>query len=296
MAPTSRADDGPGHDDDGWVRVVGDGVEVVVPEPQRLQLLDALADRALRFPEDVMVQVQEPTGPRDLPDGELRWLLDDAARACRDALEEPGAALADEEAAELAQAAAVLATIWSIALQAADQAPAPTDVAWVGALGRLAADCEDMFTTRIRRQAGGTYSLRWGVVDRRVVRRTLEALRAMVDGDDPAITRLFPTAYGSDEERNAGWDVLVRGELIERRQASMDIAESLLGRRTCDDEELAALMRCCNDARLVLGTRLDVGEDGTPAEGGPEQLADEFAYERLGHLVAQAVEALEGDL
>src|SRR4051794_18111478 len=123
-----------------------------------------------------------------------------------------------------------------------------------------------MQLTTIRSRRDGTFTIRWGVLDRELLAHVVGELRELVTSDDPSVTRLFPSAYGSDDERNAGWDVLARGELVASRLATLDVVDALIGRRHADADEIDALMRTVNDARLVLGSRLDVTEEGPPDE------------------------------
>ena len=66
----------------------------------------------------------------------------------------------------------------------------------------------------------------------------------------------------------------------------------MIEQRFLDEEELSALMRALNDARLVLGNRLDVQEEhhGIPADHpDPELYA---LYLHLTGMLGQVLEAL----
>lgn len=292
------------HDDDdgSWVEPDDDGGFVVDVEPGLLPMMtERLAHGSTAFSTELTVQVEGADGPRELRRDEIAKLIDDASSTCHDVLVRSPTTIDQTAAVELTQAAALLTTVWSLGLQADD--PDGDDLrremAWVASIGKLAADCEDMFVTRFRPRADGSFTLRWSVVDRAVVREAIADLRSLLTTDDPAIRRLFPAAYGSDAERNAGWDVLMRGELIERRLEALTVAETLMRRRRATADELSAFMRCINDARLVLGTRLDVDEDGLP--GGSDRLggatrSDRLVYESLTHLLGRTVDALETGL
>lgn len=158
------------------------------------------------------------------------------------------------------------------------------------------------FTPRIRRRGIDRYRISLPEAERDVLATLIPQMRELLVSDDPALTRLFPTAYPDDPERDAGFHALVRDELIEHRFASLDVVEETLAAAAdgtdVDGETLASWMRSLNDLRLVLGTRLDVGEDDDPADLGhdqPEAPAWSL-YHYLGMLVSFIVDALAEDL
>src|SRR5690606_31751849 len=109
--------------------------------------------------------------------------------------------------------------------------------------------------------------------------------------------RLFPPAYPDDPERDAGYQVLTRDELLEHRLAALDVVESTLdGKGDLDEAAMTAWMGTLNSLRLVLGTRLDVDEE-LPQLDDDDPLAPAYAvYEYLGWLLSQVVDALSADL
>ena len=117
-----------------------------------------------------------------------------------------------------------------------------------------------------------------------------QQLDVELESDNPNLQRLFPTAYSNDPDKDAGYQVLARGELVESRRTSLTtVIESV------DDDEingatLQAWMRVVNDLRLVLGTNLDVGEseDWQPP---PELEPVYVVYQWLSLLLSHIVEA-----
>jgi hypothetical protein len=151
--------------------------------------------------------------------------------------------------------------------------------------------------TAIRRRRDGTFAIKWSAIDRSLLEMVVGEMRELVTSDDPGVTRLYPSAYGNDDdERNAGWDALARGELVDHRLASLDTVEGLLRHDRGSAEELGALMRVVNDARLVLGTRLDVTEDGPPADLSPDERRAYALYEHLAALLVVTIRALDSTL
>ena len=295
----SGADERDLDDEPPWI-VLGEDDEFTIAVPaERLALIVARLEQAAdAFSTELTVEVDSPTGRRLLERTEIARLIDDASSTCLDIVRRSPATLDYLELVDLTQSSELLTTIWSLSLQADDPdgADLERELAWVAAIGKLAADCEDMFLTRIRPRDDGTFTLRWSLVDRALVREAIAELRSLMSSDDPAISRLFPSAYGSDAERNAGWDVLMRGELIDKRLAALQVTEELMTRRSCTQDELNAFMRCLNDARLVLGTQLDVDESGFPADPDGATRTDRIVYESLTHLLGRTVEALSGGL
>lgn len=163
-----------------------------------------------------------------------------------------------------------------------------------------------LFTRRVERVGPDRFRLTLPDDERDLLTSLAPQLRALLttalSEDDPSLTRLFPTAYPDDDERDAGYQALVRDELLEKRFETIDVIESTV-ESTADGaeltgEELSAWMRAVNDLRLVLGTRLDVSEDDDPADLDP---ADPDApawgiYHYLGMLVALIVDAMADDL
>ena len=147
---------------------------------------------------------------------------------------------------------------------------------------------------RIRRLRGGGFALRLPREERDVLRSLPAQLRALIDDDDASVARLFPPAHPDDPTGEAEYRGLVGDELVAGRRRALEIVEGTVDADRLDDEQLAAWLSVLNDARLVLGTQLDVTEDLDPdrvPDEGPD--AYRFAlYFYLGWLQEQIVEAL----
>jgi hypothetical protein len=114
--------------------------------------------------------------------------------------------------------------------------------------------------------------------------------------DRPELRRLFPTAYPDDAEKDAGYQVFARDQLIEQRRAAVEVMRETLEAKTLTGEELSAWMGILNDYRLVLGTMLDVSEDDDFGADGLDlddpRTGALVLYHEVGHLVALMVDAL----
>ena len=155
-----------------------------------------------------------------------------------------------------------------------------------------------LFSRRVRRIGPDRYRIALPEAEQELLRTLVPQLRDLLTTDDPSITRLFPTAYANDPERDAGYQALVRDELLEKRFASLDVLEQTVDGGELSGDELSAWMRALNDLRLVLGTRLDVTEDDDPADIDPEDPdAPAWAvYHYLAMLLTFIVDALAEDL
>ena len=116
-------------------------------------------------------------------------------------------------------------------------------------------------SSRILRTAEGEIRLYLSDAERELLRTVSEELKVLLaDDDDPALQRLFPPAH-DDPEREREYRELTRAQLVTGRERALDVLLATLGRDRLSSEEGDAWLRALNDARLVLGTRLDVVED-----------------------------------
>lgn len=285
----------PGWDDDEpWV-LDGDGddaLRVAVPGASAAALAAALTDDA--FVEE-LVALAEPltfvdAEGRPLEASEVTVAVLASVQVCVVAL--GGVDVDEAQLAEATMLLAALAAWWE-----PDDSDDDRDDWRVDALDKLAADCRRMLFSRFRPRSDGSFRLKWRARDRELVRDALAVVRTAIEtGDDGSTARLFPSPYGDDAEQNAAWGLLARGELTDRRLAALERVEQMMDASRCDADQLGDLMRCINDARLVIGTRLDVTEVGPPLDLSPDDAATYAAYEHLGLLLEQAVAALRTTL
>ncbi|HEX6329910.1 MAG TPA: DUF2017 family protein [Actinomycetota bacterium] len=152
---------------------------------------------------------------------------------------------------------------------------------------------------RVRRAKGG-FDLRISSPELEVLRSLPGQLRALLaDGDpagDPALGRLYPSAYLDDPGAAREFDRLTRDELTEQRLANLDTMERTLDARRVNEEELAAWLASINDLRLVLGVRLAVTEESEPQDFEADEVAEaSYAlYVYLSGLAEEIVETLSG--
>ncbi len=123
-----------------------------------------------------------------------------------------------------------------------------------------------------------------------------EQIEEVQTTDRPELRRLFPTAYADDPERDAGYQVFARDQLIEKRQEAIRVIRETVDAETLTADELSAWMGILNDYRLVLGTMLDVSEDDDDFDVGAPDAGAHILYHELGQLVGAMVDALTTSL
>jgi hypothetical protein len=149
---------------------------------------------------------------------------------------------------------------------------------------------------RVRRTRKGDYQLRLSPDERALLRALPGELRQILDGEDPALGRLFPPAYSEDPVHDAEYQMLMHDDLRQRHEEALDVMEQTVENERLDEDQLHAWSKALNDLRLVLGTRLDVTED--MEEVDPEDpRAPAFAlYGYLSWLQGEIIEALSSAL
>jgi len=164
-------------------------------------------------------------------------------------------------------------------------------------LDRLTRETDAMLRRRITPRRDGTFRMRWSADERALVRTAIDRLDAVVDPGHDALARLYPAAYGEDEQRSAEYAAVANHELIDSRRAAFETVRRCLTRNVIDGAELGALMRSLNDVRLVLGTQLDVteDEDWLPSPDSPE-FAEARTYYLLTALLGDVIAAMRRTL
>ena len=159
-----------------------------------------------------------------------------------------------------------------------------------------------MIRRRVKPSRGGGFDLRFPADERDLIRSIGPQLRevlvdqatAIEHGADPAVDRLFPVAYPDDEERQAEFRLLAHDQLLESHLGALAVLEETVDADWLDEEQLLAWMRAINDVRLVLGTRLDVTEEGheRPVDVTDPRAPAFAVYDFLSWLQGEIVDAL----
>ncbi len=134
-----------------------------------------------------------------------------------------------------------------------------------------------------RRNRSGGFDVVLGPGEAAVLTRLCEELTTLLVDDapaagqkpdeaDPVLERFFPRAYldPTEEEAESDWQRLVHGDLMDGRRRALATVEGTLAaaqlRRgryelALDEDQAQSWLAVLNDARLALGTRLEVTED-----------------------------------
>ncbi len=159
-----------------------------------------------------------------------------------------------------------------------------------------------MISRRVKRSRKGGFELRIPADERDLLRSVGPQVRELLvqgpvqSGEDPAVDRLFPVAYPTDEDRETEYRLLVHDELMSSHLGALAVLEETADADRLEEDELLAWMRALNDVRLVLGTRLDVTEEGDerPADRRDPRAPAFAVYDYLTYLQGEIIEALSG--
>ena len=139
---------------------------------------------------------------------------------------------------------------------------------------------------------GDMMSVRLDDTLRALLRKVTEELRELLLLDEvDEVRRLYPTAYPDDEKLEAGYKELVHDQLLMARLDGIDKVQA-----TLDDEEITIdiadhWMNTINQCRLVLGTRLDVGEQEHAIDEDDPDAQAKVIYQVLSHILEELTHA-----
>jgi truncated hemoglobin YjbI len=152
-----------------------------------------------------------------------------------------------------------------------------------------------MFQSRVERTPAGDIRLHLADDERALLREVADELGSLLEEapDDPSLRRLFPTAH-DDEELEREYRELTRGQLDAGRERSIETLRETADRELLTPEEADAWLRALNDARLVLGTRLEITEefDWDVFDANDPQAQELALYAYLSWIQEQLVEAM----
>jgi hypothetical protein len=107
----------------------------------------------------------------------------------------------------------------------------------------------------------GGYRLRLRARERDALHGLCDELRELIEADDAAVARLYPSAYRDDERASADYDRIVRDSLVSGRLGALTVVAATLEADRLEHAELEAWCGALNDLRLVLGERLGITEE-----------------------------------
>ncbi|HUB69616.1 MAG TPA: DUF2017 family protein [Acidimicrobiales bacterium] len=141
----------------------------------------------------------------------------------------------------------------------------------------------------------GRYAVELGPEERALLKELpLQLKQAFSEESERAnLRRLFPPAYATDPQAEAGYRALVGQELEGNKAAELETLSQTAEATELSAEELDAWMRAINDIRLWLGTLLDVTEEEMPDD---PQDPPHILYHVLTALQSLVIDALAEDL
>lgn len=147
-------------------------------------------------------------------------------------------------------------------------------------------------------RADGGFRVGLGPNERAVIRSLAgqhrELLMAETSSSDPAVARLFPSAYPDDPLQSLEFEEATGGALLDGRLQAAATVESTADADILTEEQALQWLAVVNDLRLVLGIRLEVTEETTEADfaGDDERSGAYDLYGFLTWLESEIVEAL----
>jgi hypothetical protein len=120
-----------------------------------------------------------------------------------------------------------------------------------------------------------------------LARQLVELIDDPESADDPGMARLFPPASMDDPMEALGFEQLMGEALRAGKRESAAMLRATADATHLNADETIAWMRCLNDIRLVLGTRLDTRDDVDVEELLDDPLTEQAAllYVSLSELV-----------
>ncbi len=132
---------------------------------------------------------------------------------------------------------------------------------------------------------------------RELLRHVTEELRELLLLDEvDEVKRLYPTAYPDDEELEAGYREMVHDQLLMQRLDGIDKVQATLDAESISIETADFWMSTINQCRLVLGTRLDVGEEESDIDQDDPDAQAKVIYQVLSHMLEELTRARIGSL
>lgn len=144
-------------------------------------------------------------------------------------------------------------------------------------------------------RSANRFIINLGDRERAVVRAVCEDLLGLLEDPDaqPLLRRVYPVAHADDAEVDAAYQEMVHEELVGSRRSVLEQIVATAEATELDREQLDAWMIGLNTVRLVLGTRLEVSEQGQPElEADDPDVVAWAVYEFLGGIVETIVRSL----
>ena len=116
---------------------------------------------------------------------------------------------------------------------------------------------------RFRRDRQGRFRVGLEGPEQQLLSMLPRQVQELLEQDDPSTARVFPVAYTDDARAEADYREMMGAQLLQQHQRSLDTLAATAGAASIDEAEIHEWLDALEVLRLVLGTQLDVSEDGT---------------------------------
>ena len=149
---------------------------------------------------------------------------------------------------------------------------------------------------RFRRDRQGRFRVGLEGPEQQLLAMLPRQVQELLEQDDPSTARVFPVAYTDDAKAEADYREMMGTQLLHQHQRSLDTLAATAAAATIDEGEIHEWLDALEVLRLVLGTQLDVSEDGAVVEDGDPRAAQFTVYHYLSMLQGEIVDALAAAL
>jgi hypothetical protein len=117
------------------------------------------------------------------------------------------------------------------------------------------------------RRRGARFTVALSEDEREMLAELCRQSRALLEAEDPssdpAVARLFPPAYQDDPLQNLEFETALGNAPRNGKLDAIATVERTVRASDVSEDELLDWMKVVNDARLVLGTRIEITEQAT---------------------------------
>jgi hypothetical protein len=117
------------------------------------------------------------------------------------------------------------------------------------------------------RRRGARFTVSLSEDEREMLAELCRQSRALLEAEDPssdpAVARLFPPAYQDDPLQNLEFETALGNAPRNGKLDAIATVERTIRASDVGEDELLDWMKVVNDARLVLGTRIEITEQAT---------------------------------
>jgi hypothetical protein len=149
---------------------------------------------------------------------------------------------------------------------------------------------------RFRRDRQGRYRVGLEGPEQQLLAMLPRQVQDLLEHDDPSTARVFPVAYTDDAKAEADYREMMGSQILRQHQRSLDTLAATAGSPSIDEAEIHEWLDALEVLRLVLGTQLDVSEDGIDIEEDDPRSMEFTVYHYLSMLQGEIVDALAAAL